>query len=587
MALLALTPSFARARGHASSVACSIPEPSLDHEAEPDGGIDLGEIYSRELGGSTDSETESETDSDTDSDSDSESDTDSESEESSPSVSATFEPVVQLDWESARQVTNLTPHPRSSGRTLRFGDYRDGFYVAHSRSLSFGLGGQVSFSFGNSTFLGGAAWASVGLLPVVGRETYSYRYVKARSEALARPSIPPLEQALRHLDSLSDGDMLSYDTQGGIVFWGGLGAGQLGLTLAALARGEFQVQLEKVGADTVHVNVTGSRVGSLALQSGAGLVSVSASAYTRYARSLGFLLRYREPLAARAFDDLVRGNIAPVQKLAAAGHRSVRFHDTTTAARAGRSRQLFVGLPWLLNFSYGRDRFTELRRTHAFACGRRLDATYGAWFRRRSFRAFGHEEQDLRAFYGASYAIRGKRAIARGFFGELVLKYSAEKAPGSRLSRAMEKLAALTGLGREVALGVPQEAGRLPYSSLTLRARFGAGQTRSILAGASRLPATSPHFLQMREAAAKVAAALRRGDERGATEAYALFGRAMLSGPEAFRAGWRLAGRGTRVDYTVEGSDFSLYTATLQVKDGSGALEPSARPPLYRRRARR
>lgn len=569
VALLALAPGHAFGHLGSSGVACSIPEPGLDHEAEPDAGIDLGDLYSRELGGGT------------------ETDSDSESEASPPSVSATFEPVVLLDWDSERQITNLTPHPRGAGKALRFGDYRGGFYVARSRSVSSGLGGQVTFIFGNTTFLGASAWASVGLLPVVGRESYSYRYVGTRAEALARTELPRLEDALGSLDSFTDGDQLSYETQGGIVFWGGLGAGQLGLSLAALARGEFQVQLEKVGAHEVHVRVTASKVGSFALQGGAGLVSASAGAYSRHARAFGFLLRYREPLGARAFHDLVRGNLAPVQKLAAAGHRSVRFHDAASLHRSGRSRQLFVGFPWLLNFSYGRDRFTELSRTHAFSCGRRLDITYGAWFRRRAFRAFGHEEQDLRAFYGASYAIRGKRTLARGFFGELVLRYSAEKAPGSRLARAMEKLGELTGLGAETRLALPAGAERLPYSSLTLRARFGAGHTRNLIRGAASLPATTPSFLRMRDSAARLASALRRGDEKGATAAYARFGSAMLSGPAEFRAGLRLAGRGARVDYTVEGSDFSLYTATLRVKDGSGTLEPEQRSPLFRRRARR
>ena len=587
--LAALAPA-AEARTRFSAAACSLPEPAFDHEAEPDSGIDLGDLYSRELwpaGGSVEEGGEGEEDSGEEEE--------EGSSEPEAGFSASFEPVVQLEWESEREVVNLTEHPRARGKRLVFGDFRGGFQVTDSRSLTVGLGGQVSFSFGNTTFLGEAAWANVGILPVVGREAYSYRFVPTRQEAESRSRTPQLEEALSALPSLREGDMLAYDTQGGIVFWGGLGAGSAGLTAAVLARGDFQIQIEKVAAGQVHVKITESRVRSLALQAGASLVSSSVSQYARHARGFGFLIRYGHPLGAAAFHDLVRGNIAPVQKLARSAGVVVKESDWTSLDRRGRSRQVFVGLPFLLNFSYGKDRFVEWHRQLLLGCGRRIEAVYGAFFRRRQFRAFRHEEQDTIAFYGASYAIRGlraKRPLARGFFGELLLKYSASHASPFRLSRAMEKLAERTGLPAEVRLALPESRADMLYSSLSLRARFGAGHTRNILRRAPLLPAgddpaTAAAFARMRVAAAELAAALRRSDEQAATSAYARFGEAMLTNAASFRAGLALAGKGARLDYTVEGSDFSLYTDTLQTADDRGRLAAARRPLLSQRRAKR
>ena len=584
-------------KGGDSAQACALPVPSQSLDPHPNDGIGLGAIIEHE-------------------------------KTTSKGYIATIEPRLHLDWGSSEQVINLAD---TKQKRLVFGDHSKGFQVIDykERGVALGIGGKMEFP--NSTFLSSSIWATVGLLPITGRHSMAIRYMPTMSAVENRAPVPSLGEAQMAFPKLLPGDVLSYNTYGGIVFWAGFGASMIGVQTAVMARGDFQVYMEKLDSDLMYVKVSDTKIDSLALQAGALLSSVSTTMYSRYGKAFGFALNMKDPTGVRAYRDLVRGNIAPVQKLAMSRESgAVRFWDEAQSERRGNSQYVkFFGIPFLFKLTWSRDRYFEAARKKSYECGRTLNAVYGAYYTQKYFKLRPYEKTTTKAFHGTSYALKDSdnRSIARGFFGHMLYTYENNDGTVRALRHAMERMGEDTGLGDLLMLDMPEKSDRMGNVSLQLRAHFSAQNTQNIAARAGRdlfssirdlggrlmakavAEGKSPASLcgaegaslderscldlvasrteqgaeKMANAALGLQRALRSGNEKAATQAYARFGEAMLTNAFTFKAGLMLAGDAMKVDYVVSGSDFSMYTATFRTAGSSGRLVRDQREPIIRR----
>lgn len=599
--LMAAPPALADG-GKISGAVCGLREPSLPEIEIPEDGIDLDSLVSFELA-------------------------------RGESFSATIAPAIELDWDSFEEITNLTPAP-AGGKSLVFGPSRQGYEVLDHSELEGGLGASASFLLGNDTSASSQVFGSVGLIPLKGRETQAVRHYKSLAEVENRDDPPKLGLALGKLGSMRTGDSLTYVAKGGVMFWAGAGIELAGFTAAGLAIGEFEVRIHKAGEGQAYVKITESELESFGLQVGNLLVSTGVANYSRHARAMGFLLDVRDPTARSAFHDLVRGNVAPVQRLAVRGGNSgpVRLLDDAELSLLGESSQFRLGVPLLFKMQWSKSRYYETERRRLFSCGRVLDTKYGVFYRRYQGELFGVEQQFTRAFYGKSYAVESgtaktaKRPIARGFGGRLMWSYRGDDVQPRTLRKAMERISENTGL-EEVVLGVPEEEERVGFSAIDLSLDFTPGNTRNMITrarqydrgtmagmgrgltksyAASRSPETvceltalmeggsnrrasarecEEELTSRTEAAAEsmiaslleLGQALRKGDEKRATRAYAEFGEAMLTNQFTFRLGLQLAGEGLRASYVVRGSDFHLHTSRYRTSGETGRLVPESR----------
>lgn len=581
-------PAFAGGKSADSAAACALPGSDIGMDYHPDDGIGLGSII--------------------------------EHEKITGDYTRTIEPRLYLEWGSSEEITNLA---ETQQKKLVFGDQSKGFQVVDFKERGLGLGIAGTMEFPNTTFLNHAVWATVGLLPITGRNSMAVRWFPNRAAVDARPAVPSLAEAQAAMARMVPGDILTYNTYGGIVFWAGFGASFIGVQTAALARGDFQVYMEKLDADLVYVKVSETNVESLALQAGALVSKVSSALYSKYGKAFGFALNMKDPTAQRAYRDLVRGNIAPVQKLAMrSDSSSVRFWDESQRERRGNQQYVkYFGIPFLLKLTWSRDRYFEAARSKSYECGRTLSATYGAYYTEKYFKLRPYEKTTSKAFYGTSYALKDQNAknVARGFFGHMTYTYQNNDGTVRALRHAMERMGEDTGLGSLLMLDMPEKSGRFSNVKLQLRGHFSARTTQNIVrrAGAGLvgslkaisgklvgnaspslfscdeeggLDASSCRDLvasrtergaeKMAEAALDLARAVKTGNEKKATQAYARFGEAMLTNGFTFKAGLMLAGDNMKVDYVVSGSDFSTYTATFRTSGYTGNLVRETRAPL-------
>jgi hypothetical protein len=489
-------------------------------------------------------------------------------------VMADIEPAIGVELGLDRREVDLTPATRG----LEFAPSSAGYQTYDRRRLVAGVGGELTFHYGNSTFLSPALWSSVGLLPLAGGGAEARRKYPSREALESRPPPPSGPQAL--LDAIQDlhpGDSLGYDTEGGLVFWAAAGYGAVGsVSVAALARGEFRVTAEKADDRHVRVRLGGTRVRALGLQAGNAIAGVSVTEFRRYARALSFVVDARTAEGQAALHDLVLGNAAPVQKLAAAGSRAVSFVDDDSSTRTGTGLRVTLGVPSVLGLSWERSRFFEARVMRDLPCGRRLEIRYGAFAKGRSAAAFGAREELTRAFYGASYTDSSR--ATRGRFAELSLAWRAHGVRPGALASASAAFARAMGLP-SLALELPGSAPRrLRYAALTVRARLRADQLSRMLRGARSLSPDQPALAGLRAALGTLSGALRAGSEEAVSRAFSRVGGALFSDPAALRAGLALAGDDVPVDFLAEGSDFHRLERRAHL--ARGALVTDDRPPL-------
>lgn len=607
-ALLASQPVFADTTD--SALACALPEPEPNGGPVPDTGFDLGDIVALDVA-------------------------------SNANYTASVMPTVQLDFDYGDEVVNLTNG--NGGRTLTFSDSsRDGYRAYDYAKLEGGLGAQLGWAFGNSTGLAPSLWATVGLMPLKGGAVEAQRFYANRSSLDDRDNIPSAARALKALETMRAHDVLSYDTYGGIVFWASAGYGFLiNVAGVGLAQGDFTIRLEKIDADHVYVKITDANVKAFGLQVGNIVSQLAFTEFSRYSNGLGFSINIHDRMGQKAYYDLIRGNVAPIQKLAQAGNPAVRAFDEMQLSRVGSSSRIWAGIPLLFSYTWSKSRYYDVLRDRYYACGRSLHATHGTFFSRREGSAFGVAQQNTKAFYGTAYtlnsAAKGSRPISRGYFGELVWSYRGNYTKPDTFRRAMEKLGADTGLGEQLELDVPDDiTERLEFTSLTLRARFSAkhvlrmverarsldvaqvasmatalartyfasGVNPSLVCEAAKIAEakeaptgeacvtevvsrTSSGADRMMSAIATMNGALKRGDERRATRAFAEFGEAMLTNQFTLQTGLRLAGADLPVDYVVEGSDFYRYQSLMKTVGTTGRLVRDSRSPLFKERTGR
>jgi hypothetical protein len=578
----------------AEPVACSIPSPDPLHTPYAEPGIDLGFIVKQDLG-------------------------------TVGAWTREVEPSLQLDLDDADRFVNLTKGPDS--QDLVFADSRDGYESLKRFKIEAGVGADLTWNYGNTTGLAPALFGAVGLIPLVGGGVEELRYFPNKGAMGNRAQLPMPGKALAEVDKLLPHDVLTYDATGGVVFWASVGYGFVGsASVAALARGDFEVRLVKIDDTHVHALVTASNLESIGLQLGNVLTRVSTDEFARYAHGLGFLIDFKSAEGARALHDLVYGNAAPVQKLAQHGSPDVQFLDEQTSHRIGNVSRLTLGIPGILGLSWERTHFFDAIRRRDYACGRSLHAVYGAYVAHNDGTAIDVEQDTTKAFYGASYSLNetdGGSPLARAYIGEMVWNWRGRKVLPDTFRKAMSRMATNSGLGAALLLNVPDSVtARLPYSALTLRARFRAGDVKRLLdksgsiglsramslagefannylaVAATRAPLCDAIQLQGAACASKVVAntsggvgrmfkalqemkaQLAKGDEKAATRAFARFGEAMLTNPVTLRTGLELAGPDVPVDFVAEGSDFQRHVATLKVAPGSGSLTPDHRAPL-------
>lgn len=549
-------------------------------------------------------------------------------------------PLFYLSIDYGSYIVNLTPQfrnvepkksivkydyrPLASEDSLIVGDYRDGFQKTIYGNIEVGIGAQVRFWFTNVTGALDWFWAYVSVLPTIGKESESVRYVSTLDKARSiggRWSVP---KEASDLDQWDPGDSIAYVGHGGIIFSAGAGLGPVGVGVSKLAKGTWETYVEKVGVDKAYVKMTSARLSSFSMFTNVALINLSLTHFGYADDGFSFLFDLSTDVGRKAYEDLIRGNVLASERFASDKPRNfvekapVVKVETFRSVATGKvaSKSLMIPIIWDKKYSKGMVNSFTTSDMHVDRNTARVH--YGIFTDSKDTRFwFKHKEKDF-MFSGAKLSIENWDTKDRmeSMFGTYSYAFRHEKSNGSRLRSGIQELVKKTGLDT-LMVNIPDQD--LGYTGIEFNVNFSEDNTMRLMAAAQRMGqdefinlATGQIYDYFHErndpynyclidrglcvhnvstktanAASKMYYALRsmykymNSDPKAFSAAYGVFGEGMAENLFTFKAAMRLAGPGVDVNYLIEGTYISMYYRQWII-DSKGAWVPAMRTAKYK-----
>lgn len=512
--------------------------------------------------------------------------------------------------------------PKAVQDSLIYGDYRDGFQKTVYGSVEVGLGVQLKFWFENATGLRNAFWAYIGVLPVVGKDTQSSRYVSTLDKAYAIGGRNEIPESATDLDRWDAGDSITYAGHGGIIFNASAGIGPIGVGTARLAKGTWETYVEKVGRDKAYVKMTSGKLDALSMFGSVAILTISKAEFNAADDGFSYLFDLSTETGRKAYEDMIRGNVyasdkfamelprnqverAPVQKV-------MTFRSVSTGTIVSKA----FSIPIIWDKVYSKGKVQSFTTSDLHMARNTARVHYGIYSSSEDSRFwFKHKEKDF-MFYGAKYSVDNwdTKAHMDSMFGSYRYAFRHEKSNASRLKDGIDELIKKTGLDA-LSVSVP-DRGDLGYTGVEFNVVFNDANTLRLMMAAQRMSestfvsqaaSSTLNYFKVRNdpywycnvahegpdegqadpgcmrniqyktngMMSKMYNALKRmyktmnSDPRAFSAAYGEFGEAMNENAFTFKAAMDMAGPGTMIEYTIEGTKLSMYYRQWQT-DSSG-----------------
>ncbi|WII73636.1 hypothetical protein QJS83_07085 [Bdellovibrio sp. 22V] len=557
-------------------------------------------------------------------------------EEEENELKAKLKPLFHLSFDYGSYIVNLTPHfrdvqPKSkfvnydyrpSSDALIYGDYRDGFQKTVYGSIEVGIGAQVKFWFDNATGIRQSFWGYVGVLPIVGKDTESVRYVSTLEKAHAMGGRWEVPKDASDLDRWDAGDSITYVGHGGIIFSAGAGFGPVGVGVAKLASGTWETYVEKVDSQTAYVKMSRGKLNSFSMFTNVAILTLSVNDFKYADDGFSFLFDLSTEVGRKAYEDMIRGNVLASENIAAQPTKNlverapVLKVETFRSVSTGRivSKSLAIPIIWDKTYSTGKVYSFTTSDMHIDRNTARVH--YGIYSDSEDSRFWTrHKEKDL-MFYGAKYSVENwdTHSTMESMFGTYSYAFRHEKSNGARLKKGIMELVRKTGID-SLMIGVPDRD--LGYTGLEFNVNFSDEGTMRLMSAAQSMSQdefidkavdmVQPYFSSKGDpydycvfdggagvsgtcvnrtikntsaAASKMYFALRsmykymNSNPKAFAAAYGKFGEGMAENHFTFKAAVKMAGPGTTMDYLVEGTHTNMYYREWTVGD-NGRWVPS------------
>lgn len=356
-------------------------------------------------------------------------------------------PSLMVDFDRGEQVINLS----------REGESGKGFRITRHIGLEIGVGPSASYWFNPATTFASGLVATVGVVPVVGVSATRVAHVPTREATRAQLSRRVPNQAV-DLEAWANGDRLTYATTGGIGFFANVGFVGVSVSVAYVAKGKFEVDVLKTAPQRAIVRISDIKIRSLSSSAGAIIASLEASKYREKAKAFSYELDLSSEIGRHAYEDLVRGNIAPVQLLAMANQtEAVKPYESAQALRLGKNLKLKFGVPFLLNASTERGQVYELSNEETHWNSSRAVVNHGLFVRDTHTEFAGDDTLRVRAFSSTSIKVTDQNGTSDGNVrvGRFIWRLQKDSATSADIRRSLKEVERRTGLVKLSSMHVP------------------------------------------------------------------------------------------------------------------------------------
>lgn len=556
-------------------------------------------------------------------------DTDTDTDTSTPIDKDKIKKKVRanffLNFDFGEEILNLTPHPtnaifEAARDTLIYGDYAGGFRVTKYADISAGLGGRISWYYPNRTGLSGKHWAYVGLTPYAGRTTLSHQFQPTLQKAFnAKARKVPMKAT--DFGAWAINDSVNFASSGGLIFSVGVGAPGINIGTDYIIEGTFATYVEKVSPTEVYVMLSNIEAKNLSMQVNATLAAIGVSKYKEIEQGMGYMINYADPVGVMAYNDLIRGNVAAIQRLVDDPTvTAIKKWEKMTRNQVRLMKHFTFGIPFIMNWGWTSGKIYEFTDTRAYYNDTRATVDYGIFVKEKRRKIIKSMTVKTESFYGSVYKLfnNEKDLLTRYIFGQYIYNADDNKTKSKDMRKTIANLTAKTGLSEQLAVNIPGYD-KLKFSRINLEVNFDEERTLRFMNIAAQLNANileemanqnlqkmfryessflalcaqeeieqplttsdciaklSAENKQASKSLIKAASMMKKHFEAGHDKefsiAYANFGKAMLQNATMFQTILGIAGPGVEIVYSVQNTYFSSYRAVYLTTENPGVYK--------------
>ncbi len=414
-------------------------------------------------------------------------------------------PLFGLSFDRSYTLTNLTEDPasdpdRDAGHALVLDNYQDGFIVSRSIEIEAGTPRNQALHFPPALPADNRRLPGAGLSIGIDATVHSYlevdQFVQNQAEAqrLPRPGIP---EHASDLASWHDGDKATFEADGLLGFAAGAGMGPVSAGVEIYGQGTWTVQVKKKGTHQAYVKISRGKLIGLSGYADSVLVTLDVGLFASADNGFSYRFDLRDPDAAKAYEDFIRGNVFATQKLAQGGSRSVRLEDSNQNRTLGQQASLWMGLPFIFDVNISQGSSWEVENTWDYQDGSKSNVEYGIFTKERSSDFLSsHNHDRVESFVGSDFVdTQSNGATDGGQFGTLLWHDQRESSDPLKFAETVRSLINTFGLENELNVTIPASAGKLNYAGIKLKLTF----SQALINYLSAVGANPPALAEMRQ----------------------------------------------------------------------------------------
>ena len=365
----------------------------------------------------------------------------------------------------------------------------------------------------------------------------------------------------------------------------------------------------------VLVQITKLHLDSLSAQAGATVVSIGASKFEQLSNGMTYKVDISTEHGKMAYHDLIHGNVAAIEKLVEQKVDYVKKWDSLSSKQIGRMKNLFFGLPIVLNTTTSEGKIYEVDHGNTYNQGLKTNAHYAVYLKDKKTRVFNKHFEKTQSFYGAFYDVSNEKneKTTSGHFGQFKWSAETDASTHRRLGNAIDELVKTTGIRDPLFVNLPDER-KLGYTDVDFSMTLTEAQTKKMISNAEMYgqekiarsaeekakayfnvlddsdgicPVTSPgqnqnncesttadqSYSGAKEMVSKLMLMKKYwNDEKLFVKYYADFGKIMARNQFLFQTAVDLAGADVTMNYSIQGRNISNYQMNFTTTDKLGTF---------------
>ena len=388
-------------------------------------------------------------------------------------------PLYIYDFDKITRIFNQTPHnKKNNDDELDLNHSQNGFLVQQVKTIMLGFGANTTFFFSNASGLQNLVNFSIGLIPTKEKTSLFNYFVENKEDIYTNKRKVPFKSEM--LENWKVGDNVLFKSSGGAIFVASAGIPfvRVGTTIAVF--GSWMYYLEKMGNNKVYINATNvTTKAALAFTN-----TFTVNAVDNYIKDIGIGHSFEVDLsdfkAARAYEDMLKGNLVPMQEMAKDDKNLAVINVESNDYKISGNMKSFIFDISLAKFTSSKANYYSLANAHFLRSGVKIENEYGIYSREILGRTLTKHKNRIKSFYGGITKVTDQEKKLISIDNKIQFSWNFEKDHFEKkaLDHAIDEIIQDTGLDF-LKIKTP-DTEKLGYVRISLKAEADMFFTRAI-----------------------------------------------------------------------------------------------------------